>query len=56
MIRNCIQSGDKNLAVGDTVRVWGEGAGNVTVYDMDYIPHTLPCINAAYVEIPNTQQ
>lgn len=56
LVRNCIQSGTKNLAVGDTVTIWGEGNGNQTVYDMDYIPHTAPCINVAYIDILNTQQ
>ncbi len=56
MARNCIQSGTKNLAVGDTVRIWGEGAGTQTVYDMEYMPHTAPCINVAYVEITDTQK
>jgi hypothetical protein len=48
LVRNCLQGDPKNLAVGDVVTVYGEGAGSVTVYDMDYLAHTAPCINAAY--------
>ena len=51
MIRNCLQDAPKNLAVGDRVTVWGEGAGTVTVYDLEYIPHTAPCINGAYASL-----
>lgn len=49
LVRDCIQDGSVNFIAGDLITVYGEGAGNVTVYDMDYLPHTAPCINAAYV-------
>lgn len=48
MVRNCLQDSPKNLAIGDVVTVYGEGAGTVTVYDLDYVAHTAPCVNAAY--------
>ena len=55
LARNCIQDGIKNLAVGDTVIVYGEGAGNITVYDMEYTPHSAACINVAYVSLVKEQ-
>ena len=49
LIRDCIQDGTVNFIPGDVIKVFGEGAGNVTVYDMEYLPHTAPCLNVAYV-------
>lgn len=52
MIRDCFQKDDvQNLSVGAMIRVYGEAAGNVTVYDMDGINRFAPCIYAAYVDL-----
>jgi len=52
MVRNCVQDKNENLVVGDVIRVYGEGAGNVTVYDAkDYAPRSAPCINVAYLDV-----
>lgn len=51
IVRNCIQDKKKNLAVGDVVTVFGEGAGMVTVWDENYTERTAPCLNAAYADI-----
>ncbi len=51
LIRDCVISGNQNLLVGDIVIVYGEGAGNVSVYDENYNILDAPCINMAYFEI-----
>ncbi len=51
LIRNCIQSGISNFAVGDKVVFYGQCDGVVSVYDYNYIEHTAPCVNAAYAEL-----
>ena len=48
MIRDCIQDEKIGFVAGDVITVYGEAEGNVTVYDMEYVPHTEPCINVAY--------
>ncbi len=51
LVRSCIQSGVENLAVGDKVTVYGECAGNITVYDWNYKTYSGSCVNAAYFEL-----
>lgn len=51
MIRDCIQDRAQNFIAGDRITVFGEGAGEATVYDMDYYMHTAPCVNVAYVTV-----
>lgn len=51
MIRDCVQRDGQNYISGDVITVYGEGAGNATVYDMNYNPKTAPCLNAAYIEL-----
>lgn len=51
LIRNCIQDGASNFVSGDVITVYGEGAGEQTIYDINYDPYTAPCINAAYATI-----
>ena len=52
LLRDCLQKGDaQNFGSGDMIRIYGEGAGEVTVYDMNHIPHTAPCIYGAYVDV-----
>ncbi len=48
MVRDCIQDNEQNFIAGDIVTFYGEGAGNVTVYDMNGKTYILPCLNAAY--------
>ena len=50
IVRDCLQDGTKNFLAGDIITVFGEGAGNITVYELDtYTAHTAPCVNMAYV-------
>lgn len=52
LVRDCVQDTAQNFISGDVITVYGEGAGECTVYDMDYYaPHTAPCIHAAYIEL-----
>lgn len=52
LVRDCIQDDEQNFIAGDVITVYGEGAGESTVHDMDYyVSHTAPCIHAAYVEL-----
>ncbi|MBQ8398018.1 MAG: hypothetical protein IJX53_07500 [Clostridia bacterium] len=52
LMRDCFVDQSLNLLPGDTVIVYGEGAGNVTVYDEAYNAYTAPCVNAAYIVVP----
>jgi hypothetical protein len=49
LLRDCLIDQNLNLLPGDTVIVYGMGAGNLTVYDEAYNAYTAPCINAAYI-------
>ncbi len=49
-IRDCVQDSSRNYITGDVITVYGEGAGEVTLYDVDYNPITAPAINVAYIE------
>lgn len=49
LIRDCFIEGTQNYIKGDMITVFGEGAGSVSVYDMEYDLHSAPCINVAYV-------
>ncbi len=51
MIRDCLQDEKRNLIEGDMIRVYGEGAGTVTIYDMEYAPHVAPCVFVAYLDL-----
>lgn len=48
LIRDCILSGSHNFVPGDKVRFYGEGAGNNSVTDSEWVVTSLPCLNAAY--------
>ncbi len=54
LVRDCLVDETRNLLPGDTVTVYGEGAGNVTVYDEVYHAYTAPCVNMAYL-VPAAQ-
>ena len=54
LVRDCTDDGEKNYISGDLITVYGEGAGSVTVYDMDYNPHSAPCVNSAFIVL-NTE-
>lgn len=43
-----IIAGDENFAIGETITVYGEGAGLCTLYDENFDEFTVPCINVAY--------
>ncbi len=49
LIRDCNQETPENFRQGDVITVFGEGAGECTVYDMNYEPRSAPCIHMAYV-------
>lgn len=49
LVCDCIREERMNLLPGDTVIFYGEGAGNVSVTDMQYVTHTAPCIHAAFL-------
>lgn len=51
LVRDCIQDIPQKFIVGDIITVYGEGAGDVSVCDADYITREAPCIYAAYVYI-----
>ncbi len=51
IVRNCVQSGIKNLAPGDVITVYGECVGRVEVNDLSFELQVGPCINAAYFEL-----
>ena len=51
MIRDCVQEGRKTLIEGDLIRIYGEGAGKITIYDMEYTPFRAPCIYVAYLDL-----
>ena len=52
LVRQCVVSGIKNLAVGDVVTVYGECGGRVEIYDYSTASYTRgACINAAYFEL-----
>lgn len=51
-VRNCVQENGQNFLPGDRITVYGEGAGEYTIYDMDYYnSYTYPCIHAAYMDL-----
>ncbi len=49
MIRDC-ETDPENYIKGDVITVYGEGAGMLSLDDMDYVHHSAPCIYAAYIE------
>ncbi len=52
IIRDCLQGSDvQNFIPGDTVTLYGEGAGYITVYDSQYNEYEEPGIYVAYAKI-----
>ena len=51
LVRDCIIDGVSNFLAGETITVYGEAEGNVSVYDMQYELYSAPCLNAAYIEL-----
>lgn len=49
LLRDCQAGSAQNLIVGDVIIVWGEGAGNVSIYDTNGIPYDAPCLNFAHL-------
>lgn len=49
LVRDCNRETSENFLAGDVITVFGEGAGEVTVYDMNYEPRSAPCVNMAFV-------
>ncbi len=50
LIRDCVQDNPQNLLPGDRITVYGEGAGEKTIYDaLTYDSFTAPCIHVAYL-------
>jgi hypothetical protein len=51
LIRDCVQDQPKNLLPGDVITVYGEGAGEKTLFDsLTYYTYTAPCIHVAYLK------
>ncbi len=54
LVQNCLIGTQPNLAVGDTVTFYGQGAGTLTVYDEtdpQYTTYSMPALYAAYLTI-----
>lgn len=51
LIRDCSQDGLRNYIPGDVITVYGEGAGNCSIFDEEYNAYSAPCVNAAYVVV-----
>lgn len=51
LVRDCVQEDPKQFIPGDVITVYGEGQGELTIYDLDYCPHTAPTVFAAYIEL-----
>ena len=55
LLRDCLRESDaQNFVAGAMIRIYGEGAGERSIYDMNdilQIPHTAPCIYGAYVDL-----
>ena len=51
IIRDCLIDNSQRLLPGDVITVFGEGEGEITVYNQNYDPCTAPCINMAYLTI-----
>ena len=50
LIRDCVIDG-QNYVFGDMILVYGEGAGTVSFYDIDWILRDGSCINAAFISL-----
>lgn len=48
LVRDCLVGGGPNYMPGDTLTVYGEGAGNRTVYTTTDDVRKSPCLNMAY--------
>lgn len=52
LIRDCVAGeGHKNFVRGDMITVFGEGAGEVSLVDMNGHPHSAPCVYAAFLSL-----
>ena len=51
LVRDCSQDGLRNYIPGDVITVYGEGAGNCSIFDEEYNSYNAPCVNAAYVVV-----
>ena len=52
LVRDCLVGKDMNFTMGDTLTVWGESGGQVTVAkDGESADLTYPCLYMAYAEI-----
>lgn len=51
IVRDCLIDNAQRFITGDIITVYGEGGGEITVFDDNYDIHTEPSINMAYVVI-----
>ena len=51
IVRDCLLENQQMFIPGDVITVYGEGAGECTVYHDDYEFVTAMCLNMAYVEV-----
>ena len=49
LLRDCQRGEQRNLIAGDTVTVYGEGAGNTVIYGTDGVCYAAPCLNVAFL-------
>ncbi|MBE6717865.1 MAG: allantoate permease family MFS transporter [Ruminococcaceae bacterium] len=49
VIRDCLLADKQKFISGDVITVYGEGAGDCSVYDYEYNDWHGPCLNMAYV-------
>ena len=49
LIRDCRKEDEPKYTAGDLIRIYGEGAGEHSMYDMYGTPYSAPRIHAAYL-------
>jgi hypothetical protein len=49
LVRSCSRDGDHNFRAGDKITVYGQGGGNRTIYNEEFVPMIAPCLNGAYI-------
>ncbi|MBQ8836609.1 MAG: hypothetical protein IJ002_03760 [Clostridia bacterium] len=51
LVRDCVQDNPMQFITGDTITVYGEGQGVLTIHDLEYTARTAPTVFAAYIEL-----
>ena len=50
LIRDCLIDEKVNFIKNDRIKIYGEGAGNITIYDHEYTAHHAAAVNVAYID------